>query len=126
MNFINVRLLTDNLPAALDFWQEVMQYTAKFADESMGYAYFETDTAGIEIMTREGFAQYVGKPILAPTPSILVFKVDNVDATYADLVKRGAVEVVEPKSNEAIGIRSASVSDPDGNFIEIYSPMNQA
>src|SRR5689334_2621647 len=94
MQLINVRLMVADVPAAIHFWRDVMQFPMTYADESIGYAYFETSAAGIELFSRDGLAAALGEPVPAPPPTgrqaLLVFKVDNVDATYAELVARGA------------------------------------
>ena len=44
----------------------------------------------------------------------------NVDATYESMVAKGAKSVYAPR-NEPWNMRSAVISDPDGNMIEIAS-----
>jgi lactoylglutathione lyase len=130
MKFINVRLLVGDSAAAIKFWRDVMRLRMTFGDVAMGYAYFETDSAGVELMTREGFAGALGETASTSTPTgsqaVLVFRVDDVDAAYADLVQRGATAVAGPQDRPVWGARSAHVSDPDGYIIEIYSPLPTA
>lgn len=48
----------------------------------------------------------------------LAFEVDDVDATYADLMMRGVTFFIEPKN---VGdIRLAFFRDPDGNELELF------
>lgn len=48
----------------------------------------------------------------------LAFEVDDVDATYADLLMKGVEFFVEPKN---VGdIRLAFFRDPDGNELELF------
>jgi glyoxylase I family protein len=48
----------------------------------------------------------------------LAFEVDDVDATYRDLVSKGVEFFIEPKS---VGdIRLAFFRDPDGNELELF------
>ena len=61
MKFINVRLLVSDMAEAIRFWRDVMGLSMKYGDEAMGYAYFETDSAGVELMTRKGFADALGE-----------------------------------------------------------------
>jgi predicted enzyme related to lactoylglutathione lyase len=56
--------------------------------------------------------------------TIMVFQVDDIDATYADLIARGAVSVSKPQDYPAIQIRTVRINDPEGNLIEIYSPLS--
>ncbi len=127
MKFINVRLLVGDIAAAIRFWRDVMGLHMTYGDEAMGYAYFETDSAGVELLTRQGFAAALGEKASTSTleghPAVLVFRVDDVDTAYADFVERGATAVAGPQDRPAWGVRSAHLSDPDGYLIEIYSQL---
>jgi lactoylglutathione lyase len=129
MKFINVRLLVSDMSAAIRFWRDIMRLHMTFGDETMGYAYFETDSAGVELLTRTGFIAALGEAASASTPeghpAVLVFRVDDVDSAYADFVERGATAVAGPQDRPAWGVRSAHLSDPDGYLVEIYSPLPQ-
>ena len=132
MKFINVRLLVSDIAASISFWRDIMKLHMTYGDEDMGYAYFETDSAGVELMTRAGFAAALGEAAPRPTPTpeghlaVLVFRVDDVDAAYADFVERGATAVAGPQDRPAWGVRSAQLSDPDGYLVEIYNQLPQA
>ena len=127
MKFINVRLLVSDIAAAIRFWRDVMGLRMTYGDEAIGYAYFETDSAGVELLSREGFADALGEAASTPTPegrpAVLVFHVDDVDAAYANFVERGATVVAGPQDRPAWRVRSAHLSDPDGYIIEIYSQL---
>ena len=127
MKLVNFRLLVSDFPASLAFWRDIMMLPITFGDETMGYAYFDTGNAGIELLSRVAFAASLGE--LVPSiitkgnPAVIVFRVDDVDATYDDLVKRGAEAVVEPVDRPAWQARTAHFSDPDGYLVEIYSQL---
>ena len=127
MNFINVRLLVSDFAASMRFWRDIMKLHMTYGDEAMGYAYFDTGSGGVELMHREGFAQALGKALPAPVPgshpAVLVFRVDDVDATYAELVARGATSVAEPQDRPAWQARSAQIADPDGYIVEVYNQL---
>jgi uncharacterized glyoxalase superfamily protein PhnB len=99
-------------------------------DETMGYAYFDTGDSGVELLSRDGFAATLGEATPAPTPeghqAVLVFRVDDVDATYSDLVARGATPIAEPQDRPAWGARTAPLRAHDGYLVEIYSPLREA
>ena len=130
MKFVNVRLLSSDISASMRFWREVMGFKMTFGDEAMGYAYFETDGAGVELMTRAGFAAALGDAAPAGQPAghqaVLVFRVDDVDAAYDDYVKRGAKPLVGPQDRPAWAVRSAHLADPDGYLVELYTPLQPA
>ena len=129
MQLINVRLLVGDVSASIRFWRDVVQLPMKYGDEAMGYAYFETSSAGIELMQRDAFAAVIGTaaaPAPAGHPAVMVFSVDDVDASYADLVARGATPVAEPQDRAEWGARAAQVGDPDGYLVEIYRKLPSA
>ncbi len=127
MQLINFRLLVSDVSASIRFWRDVMQLPMKYGDQAIGYAYFETSSAGIELMRRDAFATAIGTAA-APAPvgqlAVIVFAVADVDARYADLVARGATPVAEPQDRAEWGARSAQVADHDGYLVEIYSKLS--
>jgi predicted enzyme related to lactoylglutathione lyase len=123
MKFINVRLMVDHFAESIHFWQDLMDFQLKYRDEGMGYAYFETGSAGVELVSRTGSLVTSEQVLPVSSQTIMVFQVDDIDASYADLVQRGAVSVSKPQDYPAIQIRTARVNDPEGNLIEIYSPL---
>lgn len=127
MKFINIRLLVTDISASIHFWHDIMNLKMIYGDEAMGYVYFETDSAGVELMTRASFADALGESSSTATPAghpaVLVFRVDDVDAAYADLVNRGAASLAGPKDWTSVGVRNAHLSDPDGYLVEIYNQL---
>jgi lactoylglutathione lyase len=129
----NVRLLTADFAASYAFWRDVMQLPVAYGPETPnapdGYAYLtfgDSTEGGIELFNRDGFAQSIGQTPAtgAGSPQIvLVLKVDDTRAAYADLIARGATAVAEPKDRPEWGATTAHISDPDGNIIEIYAPL---
>jgi len=53
--------------------------------------------------------------------AVVVFRVDDVDATYADAVGRGAQSAAAPVDQPAWGMRVAHVRAPEGTLIEFCS-----
>lgn len=128
MKFVSMRLLVNDFAASVRFWHGLLRLNMTYSDESMGYAYFETgSTTGIELYQRDSFASALGEvtPTAAPTgrQTVLTFGVDDVDTTYADLVKHGASAVSGPHDRPEWRARTAHISDPDGNLVELYSPL---
>jgi lactoylglutathione lyase len=54
---------------------------------------------------------------------VLDFKVDNVDAAYAQLIEKGVAFINEPHDREGWNVRLAHFRDPDSNLIEIYHSL---
>lgn len=123
MQLISFRILMNDVPAGIRFWRDVMQLKLTYGDEAMGYAYFDTGSTGIELMGRESFASALGQNAQAGNAAIITFRVEEVDKIYADLVARGAKAVAGPMDRPMWGARTAHVSDPEGNLVEVYSKL---
>lgn len=123
MQLISFRILMNDVPAGIRFWRDVMQLKLTYGDEAMGYAYFDTGSTGIELMGRESFASALGQNAQAGNAAIITFRVEEVDKIYADLVARGAKAMAGPMDRPMWGARTAHVSDPEGNLVEVYSKL---
>jgi predicted enzyme related to lactoylglutathione lyase len=53
----------------------------------------------------------------------LIFETEDLDSTIEQMRARGGNIIVEPQSRPDWGIRVAYLRDPDGNLIEVNSPM---
>ncbi|GCE51013.1 catechol 2,3-dioxygenase-like lactoylglutathione lyase family enzyme [Thermosporothrix hazakensis] len=128
MQFINIRLLINDYKESVQFWKYALKASPDYELEEMGYAYFRTDSAGIELYKRDKFAATMGDPLLArqaqELQAVLVFLVDNVDATYEQFVREGLNVVAKPQDRPEWNARSAHVYDPKGYLIEFYSPLS--
>ncbi len=127
MELFGFRLLVKDFSAAVHFWRDLMKCSLQFQDETLGYAYFDTGKAALELMRQDDFAAAVGESTPAPVPQgrqvVIVVRVDDVDRTYAELIEQGASAVSEPQDRPAWRARAAHVADPDGHVIEIYTSL---
>jgi lactoylglutathione lyase len=127
MELFGIRLLVGDFPAALHFWRDLMKLPLQFHDETLGYAYFDTGKAGLELHARDEFAAAIGEVTPVATPQgrqvIIDFRVENVDATYAELVALGATSVPAPRDRPEWHARTAHLADPDGHVIELYTSL---
>ncbi len=131
MRFTNIRLLTGDFDASYQFWRDVMRLPVAYGPDSPGgipgYAYLTIGDVGVELMGRDAFAAALGEATPAPAPpgrqTVLALGVDDVDATYADLINRGATSVAAPVDRPAWGARAAHLADPDGHLIELYTRL---
>src|SRR5258708_12378180 len=123
MKFMNVRLLVGDIAASIKFWRDVMGLQMTYGDEAMGYAYFETGSAGIELLTRAGFASVLGEAFMSTPqgyPAVLDFRVEDVDAAYTDFVRRGATALAGPQHRPAWELRSGLLSHPAAYTVYLY------
>ena len=115
-----VILVVEDLERSLAFWEGTLGLP--LAHRAAGYAQFDTGTTRIALITRAGMADALGRD-LAPhdrntTGFEIGFKVDDVDAAFAELVDGGA-EAAVPPTDRPWGQRTAYVRDPDGHWVEL-------
>jgi predicted enzyme related to lactoylglutathione lyase len=96
-------------------------------DEQENYADLDTGAVGIALFSRPLMAEAVGtagNPSTsdAQSPAALIFAVDDVDATVAQLEAMGVVLVTPPMDRPDWGIRTAHFYEPDRNLLEINQP----
>ncbi len=129
MEFFGVRLLVSDFPAAVRFWRDVMKLALSYSDE-VGYAYFMMGNVGLELIRRDSMMAALGESQSVSNPAgrqiTLNFKVDDVDAAFADLVSRGAKPIADPQDRPDWRARTAHLTDPDGNVIELYKLLEPA
>lgn len=127
MKLFSFRLLVGDFSVAVRFWRDTMGLNMTFSDEEIGYAYFETGSAGLELFDRSKFADALAEADPVSTSvarsAVITFGVDDVDASYADLVAHGVPSVAVPQDRPLWRARTAHIADPDGYIIELYSPL---
>jgi catechol 2,3-dioxygenase-like lactoylglutathione lyase family enzyme len=125
----HVRLLVAHFDKCFRFYRDVMGFEATFGEEGSGYADFAVgESAALALFDREEMARTAGTSALPEgEPSqdrlALIFSVEDLEATVAQLRERGATGIIEPKNHPEWGIRTAYVRDPDGTLIELNTPM---
>lgn len=126
MKFSQVRLLVTNFDACFRFYRDVMGLEAQFGKEGDVYADFKVaDNVWLALFGRQEMAQAVGTTALpaqveSQDQSVIVFGVDDLQASVAHLQGHGVELVAEPTDRPEWGMRTAHFRDPDGNLIEIF------
>lgn len=121
--FVSTRIITDNLDAMVDFYEQLTGTTA--VRPSPVFAEILTPTATLAI----GSTATV--PLFAPgsaeaaanRSAIFEFLVDDVDAEYARLDAMGA-DVVAGPALMPWGNRVFFLRDPDRNLVGVFSPVS--
>ncbi len=126
VKFNMIGLFVEDLPAMVQFYNEVIGIDIEW-DGAGPYAEFKHEGIRFAMYDRKYLPGLLGK-----NPSFTrgingtfelalnVGKPDNVDALFRRLVEQGAAEVYAPR-DEPWKMRSAMVTDPEGNLIEIAS-----
>lgn len=119
-----VILIVEDLGRSLDFYTRVLGLP--FGHRSGDYAQLDTGVTRIGFYARPAMAKVLGFEIEA-APKVapgfeLGFKVDDVDAAYAEILARGGMTATPP-TTRAWGQRTAYLRDPDGHLIELAQDL---
>lgn len=126
IKFDMIGLFVKDLTEMVQFYKNVIGLDIDW-DGNTPYAEFKHKGIRFSMYQRSQLPNLLGQEPSYPTGingtfelAINVGKPENVDETYKNLVKLGAKHIYKPR-NEPWNIRSAMISDPEGNLIEIAS-----
>ncbi len=112
------------------FYRDVLSFEIKEEDETTN-VFLEKDGTLFLLYRRTDFEQMTGRAFSYADGVNghyeIALSVDDyaaVDRTYQDVLSKGAVSVMPPKT-EPWGQRTCYISDPEGNLIEIGSFVQQ-
>jgi lactoylglutathione lyase len=122
-------LYVEDVPRSLDFYERALGLERRFLHESGDYGELETGATALAFATHglaasnlpdlyDGATQNGGRP-----PFEVCFVTEDVEGAYERAVVAGADAVTEPKT-KPWGQDVAYVRDPDGNLIELASPVD--
>ncbi len=120
-----VILIVEDMDRALRFYTDVLGL--RLGHRSGDYAQLDTGATRLGLYTRGAMAKTLGmslKPPAHDAPGFEIgFKVPDVGEAFAELVGRGASEVMPP-TDRPWGQRTAYVRDPDGHLIELAQDLS--
>lgn len=121
MNFVSVRVITDDIKRLVGFYEEVLRvsptwYTDDFAEVGTPSCTLAIGSTSTMVL----FGADAARPA-ANHSAIIEFHVDDVDAEYARL-REAITDVVQPPTTQPWGNRSLLFRDPDGNLINFFTP----
>lgn len=123
-----VVLIVSDLDASLQFYTGLLGLPLHHRAPNDKFAELDTGVTHIALYTREAMSETLGREISAADrdqPGFeLGFKVDNVDAVFAEVVAAGIEPAVEP-TTKFWGQRTAYVYDPDGHLVEFAQELPQ-
>lgn len=126
MKLANTRLLVKDFKTSFLFYRDVLGLSPSFGDENDVYTEFQTGGALLALFQGSLMAAATGGD--QPTTdgrdkSVLVFEVADVDEAVGQLEAKGVVFQTRPEDRPDWGIRTAHLRDPEGNLVEVYSPL---
>jgi predicted enzyme related to lactoylglutathione lyase len=123
MDLVSVRIITDHLEPVVQFYEQVTgvtadRYTPVFAEVALPSA---TLAIG-HTQTTQLFGADSARPADNHT-AIIEFRVDDVDREYARLAPLVHTWVQTP-TTMPWGNRSMLFRDPDGNLVNLFTPVS--
>ncbi|RNL84340.1 VOC family protein [Halostreptopolyspora alba] len=124
-----IRLLVEDYASSFRFYRDVMRFPVLWGAESTRYAEFDVGSpTRLALNEREAMAEALGttgRDAALPGQDrvSVIFEVDDVDASAAELVTAGAPQVSPPQDRPVWGIRAAHFRDPDGYLLEVNRPL---
>ncbi|WP_314589184.1 VOC family protein [Paenibacillus terrigena] len=123
MKFSHVRLLVPNVRECFIFYRDILGLEVLYGNEDTPFAEFKTGDIHIALeppMASEPIAAFRNKNEFSALDQVaLIFRVDDVDATYDRLKSREVEFVKEPHDTLEWNMRVAYFRDPAENLIEI-------
>ncbi|MFF4543092.1 VOC family protein [Streptomyces sp. NPDC001406] len=122
MELAQVRLLVTDFAACYRFYAEVLGLKPQSGATGGPYEKFSphSGSAGIALQDRSMMASVLGELGETATGhrSMVVLRVDDLDAYCADITSRGAVLIHGP-APMTDRMRVAHLKDPEGNLVEL-------
>ncbi|AEW98427.1 VOC family protein [Streptantibioticus cattleyicolor] len=122
MNFVSIRIITDDVKRLVDFYAQVTGATPAWATDQ--FAEIVTASGTLAVAHSDTIALFgAGAAHAADNHSVIVeFRVADVDRCYDTVRSLGAEVVVEP-TTQPWGNRSLLFRDPDGNLVNFFTPV---
>ena len=128
MRFGYTILYVSDVASSLDFYERALGQRRRFLHESGQYAELDTGDTALAFAAHELAAENlpgVYRPeeqSRSRPPFEVCFVTDNVQAAFDRAVEEGAA-AVSPPQTKPWGQDVAYVRDPDGNLVELASPV---
>ena len=121
MKFMNPMLVVADMDRSVEFYKEVLGLHV-----IMDFGANKTLTGGLALQTAETYKKFIGKDEISfgSCSFEIYFEEDDFDDFAARLEKCG-VQYVHPVREHSWGQRVVRFYDPDGNLIEVGTPVEK-
>jgi predicted enzyme related to lactoylglutathione lyase len=124
MNFVSIRIITNDIKALIAFYEGIVGlkatwYTEEFAELPMPSCVIAIGSEKTMALFGQGAAHGADNRSV-----ILEFLVDDVNSEYARM-KSSLTEIVQEPTTQPWGNRSFLFRDPDGNLVNLFTPMSE-
>lgn len=113
-------IVVDDINVMLEFYTKILGL--ELSHNAGEYAQMKTGDTRLGFYKRNAMSRTIRRDVHKPSKGSygfeIGFKVDDVDAVYKSLLEKGVKGVVEPE-DRPWGQRTAYISDPENNLIEI-------
>lgn len=126
MNLTSVRVITDDIKRLVQFYENVTGLSFTWYTED--FAELRTSSGTLAIGSTRTLALFGGSDIASAASNksvIIEFQVENVDDRYKSLTNLPDMKVVQEPTTMPWGNRSLLLRDPDGNLVNLFTPMTQ-
>lgn len=121
MDFVSIRLITNNVSGLVQFYEQVTNLTAVRYTEDFAELRLPSCTLAIASARTVPFGGDVA-PSASSHSAIIEFRVEDVDRDFERLRTLGSF-VLEP-TTMPWGNRSMVLRDPDGNLVNLFTPVS--
>ena len=121
MNFVSLRVITDNIKSLVAFYEQITGITATWYTDDFAEVVTPTSTLAIgSTNTMVLFGAGAARPADNHS-AIIEFLVEDVDKHHEKL-KTIVPEFIQEPTTQPWGNRSLLFRDPDGNLVNFFTP----
>lgn len=123
MDFVSIRVITDQIKPLVQFYEAVTGLAATWYTDDFAELATRSGTLAIgSTRTLALFGTDIAQPA-ANRSAIIEFRVDDVDADYRRLAD-AVGDFVQTPTTMPWGNRSLLLRDPDGNLVNLFTPVS--
>ena len=123
MDFVSVRIITDNLDSMVEFYEKVTETTADRPAPVFAEFRYPTCTLALGHISTAQLFNNAARPAANET-AIIEWMVDDVEAEY-DRLKPIVSNWEQEPTLMPWGNKSILFRDPDGNLVNFFTPVTQ-